>query len=58
VPRALHVPRFAARPVGGSAIGALAIADLAARAGMRYNLGITRRITLVVDEIANVINQP
>ena len=45
-------------PSVASAIGALAIADLAARAGMRYNLGITRRITLVVDEIANVINQP
>jgi len=45
-------------PSVASAIGALAIADLAARAGMRYNLGIQRRITLVVDEIANVINQP
>ena len=45
-------------PSVASAIGALAIADLAARAGMRYNLGITRRITLVIDEIANVINQP
>jgi len=45
-------------PSVASAIGALAIADLAARAGMRYNLGINQRITLVVDEIANVINQP
>ena len=45
-------------PSVASAIGALAIADLAARAGMRYNLGVNRRITLVVDEIANVINQP
>ena len=45
-------------PSVASAIGALAIADLAARAGMRYNLGSSRRITLVVDEIANVINQP
>ena len=45
-------------PSVASAIGALSIADLAARAGMRYNLGSSRRITLVVDEIANVINQP
>jgi conjugal transfer pilus assembly protein TraD len=45
-------------PSVASAIGALAIADLAARAGMRYNLGSSRRITLVVDEIANVINPP
>lgn len=41
-----------------SAIGALAIADLSARAGMRYNLGSSGRLTLVVDEIGNVINQP
>lgn len=45
-------------PSVASAIGALAIADLAARAGMRYNLGSSRRITLVVDEVANVINKP
>jgi conjugal transfer pilus assembly protein TraD len=45
-------------PSVASAIGALSIADLAARAGMRYNLGSSRRISLVVDEISNVINQP
>lgn len=41
-----------------SAIGALACADLSARAGMRYNLGSTGRLSLVIDEIGNVINQP
>jgi hypothetical protein len=40
------------------AIGALGLADLAARAGMRYNLGAYRRISLFVDEVSNVINQP
>lgn len=45
-------------PSVASAIGALALADLAARAGMRYNLGGYRRIALFVDEVANVINQP
>ncbi|HRO57557.1 MAG TPA: conjugative transfer system coupling protein TraD [Burkholderiaceae bacterium] len=46
-------------PAVASAIGALAISDLAARAGMRYNLGTnTRRLSLFVDEISNVINQP
>ncbi|WP_157263923.1 conjugative transfer system coupling protein TraD [Azohydromonas aeria] len=45
-------------PAVASAIAALAIADLAARAGMRYNLGIKARLTLVVDEMANVINRP
>ncbi|MCD9026746.1 conjugative transfer system coupling protein TraD [Luteimonas sp. BDR2-5] len=45
-------------PSVATAIGALALADLAARAGMRYNLGIHRRIALFVDEVANVINQP
>lgn len=45
-------------PSVASAIGALALADLAARSGMRYNLGGYRRITLVVDEVSNVINQP
>lgn len=45
-------------PSVASAIGALALADLAARAGMRYNLGGYRRISLFVDEVANVINQP
>jgi conjugal transfer pilus assembly protein TraD len=45
-------------PSVASAIGALALADLAARAGMRYNLGEYRRISLFVDEVSNVINQP
>lgn len=45
-------------PAVASAIGALALADLSARAGMRYNLGIKGRISLFVDETSNVINQP
>jgi len=45
-------------PSVASAIGALALADMAARAGMRYNLGTYRRISLFVDEVSNVINQP
>lgn len=45
-------------PSVASAIGALALADLAARAGMRYNLGLYKRISLFVDEVSNVINQP
>ncbi len=45
-------------PSVASAIGALGLADLAARAGMRYNLGGYRRISLFVDEVSNVINQP
>jgi conjugal transfer pilus assembly protein TraD len=45
-------------PSVASAIAALAVADLAARAGMRYNLGSHRRISLFVDEISNVINLP
>ncbi|MCL1961969.1 MAG: conjugative transfer system coupling protein TraD [Desulfovibrionaceae bacterium] len=45
-------------PSVASAIGALALADLAASAGMRYNLGGYRRISLFVDEVGNVINQP
>jgi conjugal transfer pilus assembly protein TraD len=45
-------------PSVASAIGALAIADLAARAGIRYNLGSSGRFTLIVDEISNVVNQP
>jgi conjugal transfer pilus assembly protein TraD len=45
-------------PSVATAIGALALADLAARAGMRYNLSIYRRIALFVDEMSNVINQP
>lgn len=40
------------------AIGALALADQAARAGMRYNLGVYRRISLYIDEASNVINLP
>jgi conjugal transfer pilus assembly protein TraD len=45
-------------PSVASAIGALALADLAARAGMRYNQGVYRRIALFVDEASNVINLP
>ena len=45
-------------PSVASAIGALALADLAARAGMRYNLGAYRRTALFVDEVSNVINLP
>jgi conjugal transfer pilus assembly protein TraD len=45
-------------PSVASAIGALAMADLAARAGMRYNLGSHRRISLFADEISNIINLP
>jgi conjugal transfer pilus assembly protein TraD len=45
-------------PSVAAAIGALALADLAARSGMRYNLGGYRRISLFVDEVSNVINQP
>ncbi len=45
-------------PSVASAIGALALADMSARAGMRYNLDIKGRITLVVDEVSNVINKP
>jgi len=45
-------------PSVASAISALAIADLAARAGMRYNLGSSRRISLFVDEMASVTNLP
>ncbi|WP_229410277.1 conjugative transfer system coupling protein TraD [Massilia sp. YMA4] len=41
-----------------SAIGALALADFAARAGMLYNLGQYRRVALFVDEVSNVINTP
>ena len=41
-----------------SAIGALALADLAARAGMLYNLDKYRRVALFVDEVSNVINTP
>ncbi len=45
-------------PAVASAIGAIFLADLAALAGIRYNLGGDRRISLFVDEISNVINQP
>lgn len=45
-------------PSVASAIGALALADQAARAGMRYNLGTYKRISLFVDEASNVINLP
>lgn len=45
-------------PSVARAIGALALADLAARAGMRYNLSGGPRIALFVDEVSNVINRP
>lgn len=42
-----------------SAIGAILLADLAALAGARYNSGEREpRISLFVDEVANVINAP
>jgi len=46
-------------PVTASAIGAITLADLAALAGMRYNSGqYGKRITVIVDEVSNVINRP
>jgi len=45
-------------PSVATTIGALALADLAARAGMRYNLGQYVRIGLFVDEVSNVICAP
>jgi conjugal transfer pilus assembly protein TraD len=46
-------------PAVGGALGAILLADLAALAGMRYNLDAAApRISLFVDEIADVINQP
>ncbi len=46
-------------PAVASAIGAIFLADLAALAGMRYNSGERgARISLFVDEVSNVINQP
>jgi conjugal transfer pilus assembly protein TraD len=45
-------------PAVASAIGAICLADLSAFAGIRYNLGGERRISLFADEISNVINQP
>ena len=46
-------------PAVGGAIGAILLADLAALAGIRYNMNEhDPRISLFVDEIADVINQP
>lgn len=46
-------------PAVGTALGAILLADLAALAGIRYNLGTPNpRISLFVDETAEVINQP
>jgi conjugal transfer pilus assembly protein TraD len=46
-------------PAVGAALGAILLADLAALAGIRYNLDAPDpRISLFVDEIADVINQP
>ena len=53
----LHVPGLAARPSVASAIGVGDRRPGCAR-GHALQPGINRRITLVVDEVANVINQP
>jgi conjugal transfer pilus assembly protein TraD len=45
-------------PAVATAIGAIFLADLSAFSGMRYNLGGDRRISLFVDEVTDVINQP
>jgi conjugal transfer pilus assembly protein TraD len=45
-------------PAVATAIGAILLADLSAYSGMRYNLGGERRISLFVDEVTDVINQP
>jgi conjugal transfer pilus assembly protein TraD len=46
-------------PITGSAIGAITLADMAALAGMRYNSGkYGTPITLIVDEMAEVVNRP
>ena len=46
-------------PAVGGALGAILLADLAALAGIRYNLDAPHpRISLFVDEIGDVINQP
>jgi conjugal transfer pilus assembly protein TraD len=46
-------------PAVGGAIGAILLADLAALAGIRYNLDAPHpRISLFVDEMSDVINQP
>lgn len=44
-------------PAVASAIGALACADLAASAGIKYNLGNYQPVYLFVDEVSNCINQ-
>jgi conjugal transfer pilus assembly protein TraD len=46
-------------PAVASALGAILLADLAALAGIRYNLNAADpRLSLFVDEVAEVINQP
>jgi len=46
-------------PAVAGALGAILLADLAALAGIRYNLNTPDpRLSLFVDEIADVINQP
>jgi len=45
-------------PAVASAVGAIFLADAAAYGGMRYNLGGDRRISVFVDEVANVVNRP
>ena len=42
-----------------SALGSILLADLAALSGIRYNLHIaTPRVSLFVDEVSDVINEP
>lgn len=46
-------------PAVGTALGAILLADLAALAGIRYNMDVAQpRVSLFVDEITEVINQP
>jgi len=63
VVRAGHVLHIAldslANPAVASAIAGILLADASASAGMRYNVGDTkRRISLFVDEVSNCINRP
>jgi conjugal transfer pilus assembly protein TraD len=45
-------------PSVATAIAGLALADVAARAGVRYNMKEKANISLFVDEVSNVINVP
>lgn len=42
----------------GAAIGSLGLADFAAAAGDFYNHGTNRKVTIIIDEAAEVINMP